>query len=101
MTPRVNILVPSKLIPAPAELPVVAPVMAQVSAVTVQLSLNVGSIVAMDLLQPAMIFWLMLDGQLTAGLILSVTVTVKVHVAVLFEASLTVYFMLVTPMPKV
>ena len=76
--------------PVAGELPVVAPVIAQVRVVAEQLSLKVGSVTAMDLLHPAVTFWLMFAAQVIVGLILSVMVTVKLQVAVLLAASFTV-----------
>ena len=76
--------------PVAAELPVVAPVITQVRVVAEQLSLKAGSVTAMDLLHPEVTFWLMFAAQLIVGLILSEMTTVKLQVAVLLAASLTV-----------
>jgi hypothetical protein len=62
--------------PVAAELPVVAPVIIQVSVVTEQLSLKVGSGIAIDLLQPEVTFWLISAEHVIVGKILSETVTV-------------------------
>ena len=79
------------LIPVAGEEAVVTPVIAQVSAVTVQLSLVVGfGITIVALHAPASEFIEMPAGQLMTGSWLSVMITVKLHVAKLFAASFTV-----------
>ena len=86
------------LIPAGAEFAVVAPVIAHARRVTAQLSAVVGFGVTTDAVQtPAPTFCAMLPGQVMVGRILSVTVTVKLHVALFPVASLTVYVTVVTP----
>ena len=85
-----KVCVPRTLIPVAAELPDVTPVIAQVRVVTEQLSLYVGSVTAMDFEHPETRFWLRLAGQLSVGLMLSVIITVKEHVAVLLAASFAV-----------
>jgi hypothetical protein len=79
------------LIPVAADVPVVAPVNAQVNLVTEQLSAVVGFGVTTDAVHvPAPTFAVMLAGQVIVGLILSLIVTVYEHVAVLPAASATV-----------
>ena len=90
VVPRLKVWVPRTLIPVAAELPVVTPVITHVRVVTEQLSLYVGSATAMDFVHPETRFWLILAGQLSVGLILSLIVTVKEHVAVLLAASFAV-----------
>lgn len=91
VVPRLNVCVPRLLIPAAGDAPVVAPVITQVSVVTEQLSVVVGFGVTTDALHvPAPTFAVMLDGQVTVGLMLSVTVTVNEQVALLAAPSSTV-----------
>jgi hypothetical protein len=80
VTPTLNTKVPRLLIPVAADVPVVAPVSAQVNTVTPQLSPVVGFGVTTDAVQvPAPTFAVMLEGQVIVGRMLSVTVIVKVH----------------------
>ena len=77
--------------PVAGDDPVVAPVIAQVSPVTAQLSAVVGLGVATEAVQvPAPVLAVMLAGQVMVGSTVSVTVTVNEHVAVLLAASRTV-----------
>ena len=91
VTPTLKVLVPTLLIPETAELPVVAPVIAQVNVATPQLSLVVGSgVITLALQALAGAFAGMLAGQVMAGGAFSTIVTVKLHVAVFPAASLAV-----------
>jgi hypothetical protein len=91
VTPELKVCVPTLLIPVAGELPVVAPVIAQVNLVTPQLSAVVGFVVFTEAVHnPAAVFTLTLDGQVIVGACVSVTVTVKLHVAVNPAGSVTV-----------
>ena len=89
--PTLNVWVPTLLIPVAGEEAVVAPVIAQVSMVTPQLSPVVALGTAMLRLQtPAVAGCEMLAGQEIVGSCASVTVTVNEQVAELLAASRTV-----------
>ena len=75
--PKLKTLVPMLLIPVAAELAIVAPVKAQVSLVTEQLSAVVGfGVTTLAVQVPAPTFCEIFVGQVIVGLILSVIVTV-------------------------
>ncbi len=89
---------PTKFVPVAGDDPVVAPVIAQVSPVTEQLSLVTGLEVATVAVQvPGLTLAVKLPGHVMVGDTLSSTVTVKEQVTVLFEPSLRVYVTVVTP----
>ena len=91
VTPELKVWVPTLLIPVAGEFPVVAPVITQVSVVTLQLSAVVGLVVFTDAVHnPAAVFTLTFEGQVMVGACVSVTVTVKLHVAVKPAGSVTV-----------
>lgn len=90
VTPKLKTLVPKLFTPVVAELAIVAPVNVQVNFVTEQLSAVVGFGVTTLAVQDALVLAVMFVGQVIVGLILSVTVTVKEQVAVLFAASVIV-----------
>lgn len=91
VTPPLNVLVPTLLMPVTAEFATVAPAKAHVKIVTEQLSAVVAFGVAIDLVHvPAATVFTMFAGHVMVGRILSVTVTVYEHVAMLFAASATV-----------
>ena len=93
-----NTKVPRLLIPVAADVPVVAPVSAQVNTVTPQLSPVVGFGVTTDAVQvPAPTFAVMLEGQVIVGRVVSTTVTFCVHVAVFPLTSVTVQTTAVVP----
>jgi hypothetical protein len=97
-----NVAVPTLLIPVAGELATVAPVIAHVNLVTVQLSPVVGLVVTTEAVHnPAAVFAVIFDGQVIVGAILSVTVTVNEHVAVSPAESVTVYVTVVRPVLKV
>jgi hypothetical protein len=97
-----NVAVPTLLIPVAAEVATVAPVIAQVNLVTVQLSPVVGLGVTTEAVHnPIAVFAVRLAGQVIVGAMLSVTVTVNEHVAVSPAESVTVYVTVVTPVLKV
>lgn len=84
--------------PVSGELAVVAPVKVHVNVVTVQLSLNVASFVAITSLHnPNAADVVISTGQFTTGNSISVTVTNCVHVLVLPFTSVTVQVTVVTP----
>jgi hypothetical protein len=78
----------------------VAPVIAHVNFVTLQLSLNVGLATAMLLLQLLPALCTMLTGQVIAGACASTTFTVKVQLDVLPAASVAVAVTVVVPTAK-
>jgi hypothetical protein len=100
VVPKLNILVPKLLMPVVGDVPVVAPVKAQVNLVTEQLSAVVGLGVTTLAVQEALVFAVMFVGQVMVGLMLSVTVTVWVAVAVLPDPSVTVQVTVVIPKGK-
>src|SRR5450759_4372762 len=100
--PVLKVRVPTWLIPAAGDAATVAPVLAHVRVVTAQLSAIVALGTTTEALQsPASTFWVITAGQVIEGLILSVIVTVKLQVAWLPAASLTIYVTVVIPVLKV
>jgi uncharacterized protein (DUF983 family) len=86
-----KVAVPTLLIPVAAEVAIVAPVIAQVNLVTVQLSPVVGLSVTTEAVHdPVAVFAVRLAGHVIVGAILSVTVTVNEQVAVSPALSVTV-----------
>lgn len=91
VTPRLNALEPTVLMPVAGDAPVVAPVNAQVCTVTPQLSVAVGLLGANVAVHTAGSVGLVtLAGQVMDGACVSLTVTVKEQVAVLPAASVAV-----------
>jgi hypothetical protein len=78
----------------------VAPVIVHVNFVTPQLSLNVGLVTAMLLLQLVPALCVILAGQVITGACASVTVTVNVQLDVLLAASVAVAVTVVVPTGK-
>ena len=77
--------------PINAEDKVVAPVALQINLVTAQLSLVLAlGVTTLALQKPALVFCTIFTGQFIVGKMLSVTVTLKLQVAVLPAASATV-----------
>src|SRR5512142_2781935 len=82
VTPVLKTYVPTWLMPTRGEFATVAPVIIQVSDVTPQLSpITAFGTTTLALHSPASSFCEMFPGQVIVGRILSVTVTVKLHVA--------------------
>src|SRR5664279_4275498 len=101
-TPVLIVYVPTWLMPTTGEVAIVAPVIAHVRVLTAQLSEITALGTTTDALHtPASSFCDMFPGQVITGTILSVTVTVKLHVAWLPAASFTIYVTVVTPVLKV
>jgi hypothetical protein len=91
VTPVLNARVPGWLMPVAGELAVVAPVIVHVRRVTAQLSDVTASGTDIDAVhEPGSVLRLMFAVQVTTGGWFSVTVTVKLHVAELPDASRTV-----------
>ena len=83
VTPRLNVRVPTLLIPVAGDEAVVAPVNVQVNLLTEQLSAVVGLGVTTDAVQvPVATFAVMFAGHVTVGLMLSTTVTVMLQLDV-------------------
>ena len=90
MNPVLKVYVPTWLIPTAADVAVVAPVIVHVSDVTEQLSAIIAFGTTTDALHtPTSTFCDIAPGQVIVGLILSVMVTVKLHVAWLPAPSFT------------
>jgi hypothetical protein len=91
VTPVLNVAVPTLLIPVVADVATVAPVIAHVNVLTVQLSPVVGfGVITEAVHKPAAVFAVKLEGQVIVGAILSVTVTVNEQVAVRPALSVTI-----------
>ncbi len=91
VVPVLNVCVPALLMPVAGDDPVVAPVIAQVNAVTPQLSPVTGLGVATEAEHvPAATLADIFAGQLMVGRMLSLTVTVNEQVVVRFDMSRTV-----------
>jgi hypothetical protein len=91
VTPTLKVLVPKLFVPAPGELPVVAPVIAQVKVATPQLSVVVGfGVITLALQALAGAFAVILPGQVIVGGAFSMMVTVKLQVAEFPAASFAV-----------
>jgi hypothetical protein len=98
VTPRLNALEPTVLIPVAGDAPVVAPVNAQVCTVTPQLSVAVGLAGAKVAVHtPGSVVLVTLAGQVMLGACVSFTVTVNVQEAVLPAASVAVEVTEVVP----
>jgi hypothetical protein len=98
--PTLKLRLPTKLIPVDAELPVVAPLITQVSLLTLQLPLVIG----LGLLMFALHLFPLMDEEILAGQVmdagvLSATVTVNEHVA-FCDPLLAVYVIVVVPTLK-
>jgi hypothetical protein len=97
-----NVAVPRLLIPVIGDEPVVAPVIIQVSFVTVQLSPVVGFGEAMEAEhKPLLTLAVWFDGHVIVGFSLSVIVIENVQEAVKPEPSVAVYVMVVVPILNV
>ena len=91
VVPILNVCVPRLFIPVAGDVPVVAPLIVQVSVAIPQLSETVGLVVVTDALQAATpAFAVLLAGQLMIGATLSITVTVNEQRAMFPDASVTV-----------
>jgi hypothetical protein len=87
--------------PVGADAPVVAPVSAHVNLVTPQLSPVVGFGVTTEAVQvPALTLAVMFPGHVMVGGVVSVTLTVAVHVAILPLGSVTVTVTVLAPMSE-
>ena len=87
--------------PVNGEFAVVAPVFVHVKVEIVQLSAKTALIFGINAAQvPAVVFAVTFVGHVIVGFVMSVMVTVKLQVAVLFAPSFTVYVTVVTPKLK-
>ena len=98
--PRLNICVPTLLIPVAGDVKVVAPVIAHVSVATPQLSAVVGLAIARLLVQvPAVTVLVIFAGHVMVGIVVSTLFTFSVQLLELPAASVAVSVTTVTPTP--